>query len=273
VNAHFAAGLIGRIAHHGERLASAPHPEGRRFGAVGALRVRVARSWWLLLLCTSGLIVAVESLTLRLPLPVAVVLALGFAATLFLITIVHEAGHVIVGARLGLRPTEIRLSWLGGAACFASAAERPGQQALSLAAGPGANLALGLLVALAAFLPLGQIWQIGCWFLAALSILYGLLNLVPIYPQDGGQLLQAVLWKLTADPTRARRITSTLSVWLASIVLAAGFVVAVRVNLIPGLLVAAQALFLIRANARWAHAPSVGPRSEVDLSAQDVRRG
>ena len=182
----------------------------------------MARSWWLLLLCTSGLIVAVESLTLRLPLTVAVVLALGFAATLFLITIVHR-GRARDRRRSPWPSADRDSAFLAGwRGVLRVGGRAPGQQALSLAAGPGANLALGLLAALAAFLPLGEISQIGCGFLAALSLLYGLLNLVPIYPQDGGQILQAVLWKLTADPTRARRITSTLSVWLASIVMAAG---------------------------------------------------
>src|SRR4051812_3702367 len=121
---------------------------------------------------------------------------------LFLIVALHEYGHALACRQVGGRANQIVLWPLGGVA-FVNPPPRPGAVLWSIAAGPLVNVAL---------LPV----TIGLWWLSRptagdefaenlhhylTSIAYmngGLLlfNILPIYPLDGGQILQALLWFL-----------------------------------------------------------------------------
>lgn len=117
--------------------------------------------------------------------------------SLFAIVLMHEFGHALACRSVGGEANGILLWPLGGVA-FVSPPPRPGAVLWSIAAGPLVNLVLlpvsfGLAVAARAA---GASPDVNHYAETLVEINAGLLvfNLLPIYPFDGGQILQALLW-------------------------------------------------------------------------------
>jgi Zn-dependent protease len=117
--------------------------------------------------------------------------------TLFLIVLLHEFGHAFACRQVGGRADCIILWPLGGIA-FVQPPPRPGALLWSIAAGPLVNVVL---------VPV----TLGLWFMARqlppqhpaflfsmmifwLNLTLLIFNMLPIYPLDGGQIVQALLW-------------------------------------------------------------------------------
>ncbi len=140
-----------------------------------------------------------------------------FLGLLFGIVLLHEIGHCLGARAVGGHAEDILMWPLGGLA-YASAPMRPWPQFVTVAAGPAVNVVLCLLsagVILAA--TNGHLWPplnplSGEWirtgpFDAPAWLPYVMLfyrvnlfllafNLLPIFPLDGGQIFQALLWPL-----------------------------------------------------------------------------
>ena len=117
---------------------------------------------------------------------------------LFGIVLLHEFGHTFACRQVGGTADRIVLWPLGGVA-FVSPPTRPGAVLWSIAAGPLVNVALipvlwivGKLVADSALADTEwlQLAQTVAWINIALLIF----NMLPVYPLDGGQILQSLLW-------------------------------------------------------------------------------
>ena len=126
---------------------------------------------------------------------------LGWNAVEFLsvfgIVLLHEFGHALACRSVGGRADRVVL-WLLGGAAFVNPPPRPGALLWSIAAGPLVNLILFPILLGLAFLPRargrqgridappggGRLSQHGVF----------VLNILPIYPLDGGQILHALLW-------------------------------------------------------------------------------
>jgi Zn-dependent protease len=120
--------------------------------------------------------------------------------SLFLIVLIHEFGHALACRQVGGHADEIVLWPLGGIA-FVQPPPRPGALLWSIAAGPLVNVVLVPITFGAYVFALSQGLDGGDrgvgQFLAAIAIMnLGLLifNMLPIYPLDGGQIFQALLW-------------------------------------------------------------------------------
>ncbi|MBO0701070.1 MAG: M50 family metallopeptidase, partial [Zavarzinella sp.] len=119
---------------------------------------------------------------------------------LFGIVLLHEFGHALACRSVGGRADHIVLWPLGGVA-FVAPPPRPGAVLWSIAAGPLVNVILlpvtiGLFL-LAASQGLRESSPDVYHFLLAVAFINGLLlvfNLLPVYPLDGGQIVQAILW-------------------------------------------------------------------------------
>lgn len=111
--------------------------------------------------------------------------------------LLHELGHALVAQRLGLRVVDITIWPLVGMARIEGLSKRPGLEAPVAAAGPAVNL---LLAGSLSLLPFGW-WSMGIW----LNLVFGLGNLLPLYPLDGGRILRAWLGRRSplVDATRA----------------------------------------------------------------------
>ena len=120
--------------------------------------------------------------------------------SLFLIVLMHEFGHSLACRQVGGQANQIVLWPLGGVA-YVAPPQRAGAMLWSIAAGPLVNVVL--------FPVFSIIWWVGysanwmeifpnvylyimtLWYINVLLLAF---NLLPIYPLDGGQILQSLLW-------------------------------------------------------------------------------
>jgi len=120
--------------------------------------------------------------------------------TLFGIVLLHEFGHALACRSVGGQADQIVLWPLGGVA-YVSPPQRPGAVLWSLAAGPLVNVALAPILTLAWIAGASAVWDEAMpnaytFIKTICEINYALLifNMLPIYPLDGGQILQSLLW-------------------------------------------------------------------------------
>lgn len=116
---------------------------------------------------------------------------------LFLIVLMHEFGHALACRSVGGKAEQIMLWPLGGVA-FVAPPQRPGAVLWSIFAGPLVNILL-VPVTLAIFYYAPTVGLHGdpykfiqAIFIINLSLL--IFNMLPIYPLDGGQIVQSILW-------------------------------------------------------------------------------
>lgn len=128
--------------------------------------------------------------------------------------LVHELGHALVSMLLGSGWASIRLYSMGGL-CYHEGLSRWRSVAVA-AAGPLAGFLLGGLVFLVYgwWSPNTDLAQALFWYLIWVNIGWGIINLMPVPPLDGGHISLGVF-----GPTRRR-----MALWLG-IITAAGVVV------------------------------------------------
>jgi Zn-dependent protease len=145
---------------------------------------------------------------------------LAWVVVVFASVMLHELGHAVVGMTFGLAP-QIDLVGLGGLTSWTGGRDElttPKRVAISLA-GPAVGVTIG--VALKAWIKLHP----GAWTgdAAALADMvyyvnfyWGVLNLLPIVPLDGGNVLRAILTG-TMGP-RGERAANVVSIGVAGLV-------------------------------------------------------
>ncbi|MBS2014085.1 MAG: hypothetical protein JST00_14440 [Deltaproteobacteria bacterium] len=148
-------------------------------------------------------------------------IAIG-VAMIFLAVMVHELGHALVGKAFGLTP-QIELHGLGGATSWAVPPEKPlgsGRSILVSLAGPFAGFALyGLAVVLSrtAFDPKHPIAELAMFWIRVACLGWGIANLVPMMPLDGGNVMRSVLDLLTKG--KGEKPARVISIGVAGLVL------------------------------------------------------
>ena len=138
--------------------------------------------------------------------------------------LVHEMGHALTFRRFGASP-EIVLHGFGGATT--GAAQPPMRSMAVSAAGPAVGFVVGiaaLLVARAVTPTDSELVEIVISDLVFVNIVWGVFNLLPILPLDGGNIVAAFFEKATGDTTQrvARIISVVTAVALALAGLALG---------------------------------------------------
>lgn len=148
----------------------------------------------------SWLIVAMYSVSTRVPNYAAPIWALAEYLMLFVVVTMHEFGHALATRQVGGQASQIVLWPLGGVA-YVAPPQRPGATLWAIAAGPLVNVVL-----VPVFYVLG--WALATSgqfdahpdlypFIRAINLMnISLLvfNLLPVYPLDGGQILRSLLW-------------------------------------------------------------------------------
>jgi stage IV sporulation protein FB len=179
-----------------------------RFSLFG-IPIEIQPFFWLTLMLLGGATRADSSGAL---LQVALFVLAGLVSIL-----THELGHALTARAYGAS-SRITLQAFGGYAAYTGAHMTRRQSFLVTAAGPAIQIILGLVImTLSKFLP--EVNADGRYFLhllVSISFFWAILNLLPVMPLDGGQMLNAVL-----GPERIK-ITLWISIVVA-VVVAVGF--------------------------------------------------
>lgn len=143
---------------------------------------------------------------------------LAVYGSLFGIVLLHEFGHALACRSVGGEAKNIVLWPLGGVA-FVAPPPRPGAVLWSIAAGPLVNVALAPVLYGLYHLAYGSFTAPPVTptmdylaTLAHINLALLVFNMLPIYPLDGGQILQSVLWFFVG---RAKSLKFTAAVGLA----------------------------------------------------------
>ncbi|MCC5606956.1 site-2 protease family protein [Nostoc sp. CHAB 5834] len=131
----------------------------------------------------------------------ALLLGLMTALMLFASVVAHELGHSFVAIRQGIDVKSITLFIFGGLASLEKESKTPGEAFWVAIAGPIVSLLLcGIVtvigVTTTASGPLAAILGV----LASVNLALALFNLIPGLPLDGGNILKALVWKITGNP-------------------------------------------------------------------------
>jgi len=178
------------------RLSALPPGRMVRFSIFG-IPVEVQPWFWLTLALIGGINDAGT--------PDGLLKLLLFVLAGFISVLVHELGHALTGKRFGAA-TAITLHAFGGYATFPAGRFTRLQDFLVTAAGPAIQLVLGgiflaILKSGTTFAPMGVVFIKA---LAGISIVWAILNLIPVIPLDGGRLMSSILGP--------RQITLTLKI-------------------------------------------------------------
>ena len=131
-----------------------------------------------------------------------------FVGVLTISILVHEMGHATVAQFFRLSPSVTIHGW--GGLCHHERPERASDSALIIVAGPAAGLLLGLLSVVAQFVispsflasnPLLSLFLVNMVYI---NIFWSLINLLPLWPLDGGQLFRLGMVRMFGGATGER---------------------------------------------------------------------
>ena len=167
------------------------------------------------------------------------VLILVWIVALFVSILVHELGHAFAARYFGYEPW-ITLYAFGGLASYQPYQQTPRSRILILLAGPGAGFALAGLISLGilasghrmsfefARVPFdferyeSPVLNFLLFQLLYINIFWGLINLFPVYPLDGGQIAREIM--VESNPQEGIRQSLILSIATAIALAIAGMV-------------------------------------------------
>ena len=144
----------------------------------------------------------------------SVPLGLGVVIIASFSVLMHELGHAMVARHFHLRPSISLISF--GGVTHRQPTHRPRDQFLVTAAGPATNFLLAIVFTVLApdgDAMLAQILHTGIW----INIIWGVFNLAPVWPLDGGILTLVVLRKFMPHGDRADRAVHWLGVILSGV--------------------------------------------------------
>ena len=195
-----------------------------RFGNLFGIPFYIARSWFLVLgLVTlsygNGLANLFPTLGGALP------WLLGFVAALLLFASVlaHELGHSFVAIRQGIAVKSITLFLFGGLASLEKESKTPAEAFWVAIAGPTVSLLLFSFITAIGFTsaisgPSAAVLGL----LASVNLALALFNLIPGLPLDGGNILKAIVWKVTGNPYKGVVFASRVGQIIGWVAIASG---------------------------------------------------
>ncbi len=197
-----------------------------RIGSLFGIPFYVNPSWFLVL----GLVTWSygDGLAAQFPnLPSGSPLLLGLVTALLLFSSVlaHELGHSFVAISQGIKVESITLFLFGGLASLEKESETPAAAFWVAIAGPAVSLLLAVVLTILGFAthmtgPLAAITAV----LAAINLSLGLFNLIPGLPLDGGNILKAIVWKVTGNAYQGVKIASIVGQAFGWVAIASGLI-------------------------------------------------
>ena len=155
----------------------------------------------------------------------------GLAFTLGLITallvfssvVAHELGHSFVAIRQGIDVKSITLFIFGGLASLEKESKTPAEAFWVAIAGPLVSFMLfGALTAIGVTTNPSGPWAAILGLLASVNLALALFNLIPGLPLDGGNVLKAIVWKVTGNPYKGVTFASRVGQVFGCLAIASG---------------------------------------------------
>lgn len=172
---------------------SETHPTGFVIARVGGVPVQIGASWLIL--------AAVITFVVGSGAPergaLAYALGVAYAVSLLVSVLVHEGAHAATARALGLPVHRVVADLWGGHTAYDPRLSTPGKAALIAVVGPISNLVLAALAWVASIVVTADIPSQVLFAMAFVNLLLGAFNLLPGLPLDGGQLVDALVWRLT----------------------------------------------------------------------------
>ncbi|WP_407317963.1 site-2 protease family protein [Isoptericola halotolerans] len=181
-----------------------PRSSGWRIGRVAGAPVLVTPSWFLAAVVLTVLFApTVRAFAPRMDTTGVLVVSFAFVLLLFASVFCHEVAHALVARARGHRVDELALTLWGGHTAYSGGTARPLDGALVAVVGPLTNLALAVVFWLGfQAQTVASVPALLLYAGAFSNAFVGLFNLLPGLPLDGGQVLEAAVWKVTGSRTR-----------------------------------------------------------------------
>ena len=149
-----------------------------------------------------------------------------WVACVFVSILLHEFGHALTARHFGASGLRVWLYWLGGLAISDGGLTRR-QRIIELLMGPGAGFLLwGILFGFSFFYNYDDLARydgalffylwLAVQYLLFLNLIWGLVNLLPVYPLDGGQIARELF--LARRPRDGVLLSLRLSLFTALLI-------------------------------------------------------
>ncbi|MEM7556979.1 MAG: site-2 protease family protein [Cyanobacteria bacterium P01_A01_bin.84] len=197
-----------------------------RVGNLFGIPFYIHPSWFLVLgLVTwtygSGLATAFPSLGYG----SALLLGLITALMVFGSVVAHELGHSFVAIRQGIDVKSITLFIFGGLASLEKESKTPAEAFWIAIAGPLVSLLLfGIFVAIGFGTAVSGVFSAILGVLASVNLALFAFNLIPGLPLDGGNILKAIVWKITGNPNKGVVFASRVGQIFGWVAIASGLI-------------------------------------------------
>jgi Zn-dependent protease/CBS domain-containing protein len=157
--------------------------------------------------------------------------SLTFAILLYASVLIHELSHTVLALHYGLPVRRISLYLLGGVSEIEKPAPTPGQEAAIAVGGPAVSLLLAAVAyGVSQHLEPLTVGRLLAQALMVSNLSVGIFNLLPGLPLDGGRVLSAAVWKVTAH----RETGAVVAAWCGRAVAAVVLVIPVLLSMRAG---------------------------------------
>ncbi|MBD3885523.1 site-2 protease family protein [Phormidium tenue FACHB-886] len=185
-------------------------------------------------------------------------LGLVAALLLFVSVLAHELGHSFVALRQGIPVNSITLFLFGGLASLGEESKTPAGAFWVAIAGPLVSLIIfGILTLVNTFTGIGGAAAAVVSLVASINLALALFNLLPGLPLDGGNVLKAIVWKITGKPYRGVAFASKAGQFLGWCGIGLGVLYMLGISSVGSIWTLLIGWFLLQNADRYAQAASV----------------
>ncbi len=171
---------------------------------------------------------------------------LGIVSTLllFLSILYHEIAHTVLSLKYKVPVEKITLHIFGGVAKFKHEIPSPIHEIIISAAGPLMSLFLALGFKLLELKYIGN-------YLVEINLTIAFLNILPVFPMDGGRILRDVLWIVTGRYLRSTELAVKSGMFFSKLFIVIGVALIIFKSSGQGIWLIVIGVFLIIAGTHY----------------------